>query len=82
MMDEKLIKEKMTFYTGSDIVIHIVKTDKEWLNCVVLKNKNGVYMINERKFGIMHLFLNEIYNISEKKEDKNVDTGETATKVD
>jgi len=80
MMDEKMIKEKMDFFTGSNIQLHIVKKDKEWYNCFVLDKKNGVYIIDEMKFGIKHLFLSEIYNISEKKEGKNdVDTGPTQT---
>ena len=73
MMNEQMIKEKMDFFTGKDILLHVVKKDKEWLNCIILSKKNGVYIVNERKFGMMHLFLTEIYNISEKKEEKNVD---------
>jgi len=80
MMDEKMIEEKMDFFTGTDVQLHIVKKDKEWFNCIILSKKNGVYIVNERKFGVQHLFLKEIYNISEKKEEKNdVDSITTET---
>ena len=80
MMDEQLIKEKMDFYIGTDVVVHIIKKDREWLNGKVLSRTNGVYIIDERKFGIIHVFLKEIFKISEKKRGEN-DVDSTTTKT-
>ena len=72
-MNKSMIKEKMNFFLGKNILLHIVKTDKEWLNCFILKKKaNDIYLVNESKFGLLHLFLDEIYNVNEKKQEQEI----------
>ena len=69
-MDDKTIKEKLKFYAGKNIELHIVKKPRtetfepEWLNCFIISEETPeVYVIKERKFGIMHLFVSEISTI-------------------
>jgi len=71
MTNDKTIKEKLDFYTGKDIELHINKTDKTWLNCfIVNEESSGVYVIKERKLGLIHLFLSEVYDVEEMREEE------------
>ena len=66
MTNEQTIKEKLDFYTGKDIELHINKKDKTWLNCFIVKEESdGVFVIKERKIGLMHLFISEVYDVEE-----------------
>jgi hypothetical protein len=78
-MDEKTIKEKLDFFCGKEKELHIVKKKKcadkpaEWLNCFIKsKEKDGVYVAEERKFGNIIIFVGEIFNVEEvrQKEDR------------
>lgn len=69
--DMKMIKEKLDFYITKKIMVHIELKNKKFLNARILeKESESVYLINERMFGIMHLFTAEIYSISEFVEAK------------
>jgi hypothetical protein len=68
MINEQTIKEKLDFYKCKNIELHIVKKNKEWLNCfIIAEESSGVYVIKERKFGLMHLFFGEVYSIEEMR---------------
>ena len=73
-MDEKTIKEKLDYFTGKDIELHIKKKDDkkrkgEWYNCFIIsKESDGIYIIKERKFGKRTLFVSEIYELQECKD--------------
>lgn len=68
MPNEQTIKDKIDFYKGKSIELHINKKDKEWFNCYIVEEEySGVYIIKERKLGLIHLFLSEIYSIEEVK---------------
>lgn len=78
-MEEQTIKEKLDFYLGKPIELHIVKKKKLewekaiWLNCLILSSeKEGVYLVKERKYGEMYIFASEIFSVEEirEKEDK------------
>ena len=67
MINEKreMINEKLDFYVKSKEMIHIELNSKRFLNArVIEKIQDGVYLINERLIGLMHLFSSDIYNIS------------------
>jgi len=66
MTNEQTNKEKLDFYTGKDIELHVNKTDREWLNCFIVKKESeGVYVVKDRKIGLMHLFISEVYDVDE-----------------
>jgi hypothetical protein len=78
MMDEKTINEKLKFYIGKGFEVHIVKKNKEWLNCFVISEEtDGVYVVKERKFGLIHVFAGEIYTVEECRRETNADTKST-----
>lgn len=61
--------EKLDFYKTKNIMVHIELKDKSFLNAsIVEKESEKVWIINERKFGLMHLFISDIFKISEFKE--------------
>lgn len=75
-MDEQTIKEKLDFYKGKPIEVHIVKKKKveykvEWLNGFILSEvEEGVYLVRERKLGETYVFISEIYSIEEVKKEE------------
>ena len=71
-MEEATIKSKLDFYKGKPIEVHIVKKKviaekpSQWLNCFVLEEESpGVYLVKDRKFGVVRIFLGEIFFIEE-----------------
>lgn len=64
--DKELLRQKLEFYIQEKIMVHIELINKKFLNAKILEKKSeGIYIINERKLGLVHLFLAEIYRISE-----------------
>lgn len=69
--DDGLIEQKLDFYIQEKIMVHIELLNKKFLNARIIEKKSpGIYIINERKLGLMHLFEKEIYRISEFVEGK------------
>jgi len=57
---------KIEFFLSKKIKVHITKKDNEFLNGIIIqKESDGVYIIAERKFGLMHLFVSDILSIEE-----------------
>jgi hypothetical protein len=62
----EMLKEKLDFYTNKKIMIHIELKNKRFLNAHIIKKENdNVYLIDERVIGNLHLFVNDIYSVSE-----------------
>jgi hypothetical protein len=60
---------KIEFFLSKKINVHITKRDNEFLNGIIVqKESDGVYIISERKFGLMHLFVSDIASIEEYRE--------------
>ena len=58
--------EKLDFYLKKEIMVHIDLKDNTFLNAFILeKESDKVYVIKERKFGLMHLFIADIKKLSE-----------------
>jgi len=73
MINEKVTKEKLDFYKGKNIKVHISKTNREFLNGLVVgKESESVYIIREEKFGLIHIFVGEIFDIEEFREDNRI----------
>jgi len=64
--DEAIIKAKLEHYRKDNMEVHIVKKGGKWLNAYILSETSpGIYKIRERKFGVMTLFLIEIFSVEE-----------------
>jgi hypothetical protein len=64
--EKEMIKEKLDFYLKNKVMVHIELKDKRFLNArIIEKESDNVYIISERLYGLMHLFVNEVYRISE-----------------
>ena len=67
--DTKRIKEKLDFFYQEKIKVHIEKCDKEFLNGILIKkSSDNIYEIKEDKFGLMHVFISDIYDVNEFRE--------------
>ena len=68
MNDTNTIKEKLDFYKGKNILLHIVKKNGEWLNAIIVsKESDNIFIIKENKFGLMHIFIGEVHSVEEFK---------------
>ena len=57
-------RKKIEFFLAEQIVVHVDKTDKSWLNGIFLKQLNeDVYLFKDNVLGELHLFLSEIYKV-------------------
>ena len=64
--EEDIIKAKLEHYREGNMEVHIVKKGGKWLNAYILSETSpGIYKIKERKFGVMTLFLIEIFSVEE-----------------
>lgn len=64
--EQEIIKAKLEHYRDNSMEVHIVKKGGKWLNAFILSETSpGIYKIKERKFGVMTLFLIEIFSVEE-----------------
>jgi len=64
MTNEKMIKEKVTFFMDEKVEVHVKLTDKTFLNGFIEKKlKDGVYWFKDRKLDGVYLFLKSIYDV-------------------
>ena len=62
----KINEDKLNFYLLKQYKVHITKEDGEWLNGILVeKEAEGVYILKESKFGLMHIFISEIKEVEE-----------------
>ena len=68
---ETTIKMKLDFFLGKNIEVHVKRNDRKfWNGYIIEKPNNYVYVFKERKLGLVHLFVSDIYLIEEIKEVK------------
>lgn len=73
----RIIQEKLDFYNSKKVKVHIKKFDGEFLNGILVeKESDRVWIIQENKFGLMHIFVPEISNIEEYKSDQKLNSME------
>ena len=64
--NENDLRMKLDFYLKEKIMVHVELNNKKFLNARIIEKKSeNIYIINERVFGIMHLFISDIYSLSE-----------------
>lgn len=68
--NEKRIKEKLQFFYDEQVEIHVEKKDREFWNGILVKPKgDGVWIFQEKKIGEILLFVCDIYDVDEFRED-------------
>ena len=68
--NEIRIKDKLDFFMIEKIKVHVELKDRTFLNGYILKKlKENVYWISENKLGEMFLFVKDIYDIDEFKDE-------------
>ena len=72
MTNEKdILKEKFDFYLEEEKKVHIKLLNGNFRNGILIeKEREGVYILKERVFGLIHLFISEIKSIEEYKGEK------------
>jgi len=68
--DNERIIEKLNFFLIQKTKVHIKKHNKIFLNGYVFERlKKNIYLMKEDELGIIHLFVSEIYDVGEFKEE-------------
>ena len=68
--NEQRIKEKLGFFFSEKVEVHVQLLDKTFLNGFIEKEiRDGVYWFIDRKLKGIYLFLKDIYEVEEFKED-------------
>lgn len=61
---ENITRKKLDFYLGTDKVLHILLKTKRFYNArIISKTNDDVYLIEDRKLGMLEIFVSEIYDI-------------------
>ena len=67
----KRINEKLDFFFNEKIPVHIEKKDRQFLNGLLIEKKgDSVFILKERKFGLIHVFISDIFDVDELREEK------------
>ena len=68
MINEKdtMIKQKLNFFLEEKVNVHVKKNDRRFWNGLIIEKKSeDVFVMKERKLGIVHLFVSDVYSIGE-----------------
>lgn len=64
--DKEMIMKKLDFYLEKKVMVHIGLVNKKFYNArIVEKESDDVYIVNERFLGLMHLWVDEVFSVSE-----------------
>jgi len=67
-------RTKIEFFMREKIKVHVDKTDKNWLNgFFISKIDDNIYILKDDVLGEQHIFLNEVYKVSNYTAPKNSD---------
>jgi len=67
-MDDNEIrnKAKLNFFLEEKMKVHVERKDRQfWNGYIVGKKSDDIYLFQEDKFGLMHLFIADIWEIEE-----------------
>jgi len=68
--DKERVIEKLNFFLNAKTKVHIKKHNKTFLNGYIFERfKEDIYLMKEDELGIIHLFVSEIYDVGEFKEE-------------
>jgi len=64
--NEKRNKAKLEFFFTEKVKIHVERKDKQFWNGTIISKKNDmVYLFDEFKYGVVHLFVSDIWEVEE-----------------
>jgi len=67
--NERMMKEKIEFFMSEKVNVHVKRNDKQfWNGLIIEKKSDNIFVMKERKLGIVHLFVSDIYSVGEFKE--------------
>ena len=67
--NERMMKEKLEFFMAEKVNVHVKRNDKQfWNGLIIEKKSDNIFVMKERKLGIVHLFVSDIYSVGEFKE--------------
>lgn len=66
------IKKKISFFKQNNIRVHIKKKDGMFYNGIIIKEPDkGIYEFEDRKLGLIYIFLGEIEKLEEYRGEDN-----------
>jgi len=69
--NEKRIKAKLNFFLNESMRVHVERKDRLFWNGIIVGKKNeDVFIFNDDKFGLMHLFVADIWEVEEYREEE------------
>jgi len=64
--NERMMKEKLEFFMAEKVNVHVKRNDKQfWNGLIIEKKSDNIFVMKERKLGIVHLFVSDIYSVGE-----------------
>jgi len=67
--NEIRIKEKLDFFLTEKVTVHVERKDRQFWNGDLIERKgDDVFLLQERKLGLVHLFLKDIFEVDEFRE--------------
>lgn len=67
---EKRNREKLKFFYNEKVRVHIERKDRQFWNGVIVgKKTDDIYLFKEDKFGEMHLFVTDVWEVEEYRGD-------------
>ena len=64
--NERMMKEKIEFFMSEKVNVHVKRNDKQfWNGLIIEKKSDNIFVMKERKLGIVHLFVSDIYSVGE-----------------
>ena len=64
--NDQTIVEKLNFFLEEKINIHIKFNNKRFMNGILTEKKSdNVFILNERKLGLVHMFVSDIFEVNE-----------------
>ena len=71
-MDDNEIrnKSKLNFFYDERMKVHVERKDRQfWNGYVIGKKTDDIFLFQEDKFGLMHLFVSDIWEVEEFRRD-------------
>jgi len=69
--NEKRIKGKLNFFLDEKVRVHVKRNDRKfWNGKLVEKKSEDVFIFNDDILGLCHLFVADIFEVEETREEK------------
>jgi len=69
--NELRIKGKLNYFLDSKAQVHVKRFDKKfWRGLIIERKSDDVFVMKEKILGIVHLFVQDVYDVEEYRSDK------------